>query len=68
MGLLENPVLRVRLPRLHNARDRRVNKGELERLERALGSCRNQSHRPVIMFAIETAMRRGEIIALSGFT
>jgi integrase len=44
-------------------RDRRLEPGELERL---LSACSNPNpwFRPVIIFAIETGMRRGEILPL----
>ena len=49
-------------PRAPRARDRRLEAGELERL---LSACENKWFRPVILFAIETGMRRGEILSLT---
>lgn len=60
--LTENPAALVTLPSPGEARDRRLEAGELERLEAALAD--NPLVRAVIRFAIETAMRRGEIIDL----
>ena len=49
-------------PRAPRARDRRLEAGELERL---LSACENKWFRAVILFAIETGMRRGEILSLT---
>jgi integrase len=59
-----NPVAKVAKPRLRNARDRRLNPGELQRLEAALAECRNPLIAPAVMLAIETALRRGELLKL----
>lgn len=64
MDLPANPLDKVKRPALSNARDRRLTPGEYERLRLALGRTRNQLIAPVIDFAIHTAMRRGEILAL----
>jgi integrase len=47
-----------------NGRERRLKPGELEKLVEAARSCRNRWVLPIILFAIETGMRRGEILAL----
>jgi len=57
-----NPVKNVRQPKLNNARDRRLNPGEYERLMRAVSMCRNPLLLSIVEFAIQTGMRRGEII------
>ncbi len=58
MGGLQNPVQKIRKPKLPLARDRRLAPGELDRILAASGS-------PVLsdlaQFAIETAMRESEI-------
>lgn len=64
MDLPTNPLDRVKRPKLSNARDRRLRPGEYERLKVALQRTRNPLVAPVVEFAIHTAMRRGEILAL----
>lgn len=64
LGLLQNPLELVSLPALNNARDRRLQKGEVRKLEDALASTRNPLIAPMVRFAIETAMRRAEMLAL----
>lgn len=64
IDLPANPLDKVRRPKLHNARDRRLAPGEYERLQVALGRTRNPWISPIVEFAIHTAMRRGEILAL----
>ena len=62
--LTENPVNLVNKPPSNKPRDRRLEEGEEERL---LLSC-SQSHNPyllpLVIVAIETAMRRGELLGL----
>ena len=62
--LAVNPVSLVTAPVLNNARDRRLKRGELERLQSASLTCRNDLVFPIILFAIETGLRRAEIINL----
>lgn len=64
MDLPTNPLDRVKRPRLANARDRRLSPGDYDRLQVALQRTRNPLLGPVVDFAIHTAMRRGEILAL----
>jgi integrase len=64
MELPPNPMALVRLPVLRNARDRRLEAGELERLESALMKARNSHVRPIIRLEVETGLRRAEILAL----
>ena len=59
-----NPIALVRKPRIQNARDRRLRPGELQRLETALAETRNPLIRPLILLAVETALRRGELLKL----
>jgi len=59
-----NPLKMVRRPTLRNARDRRLRDGELQQIESALTETRNPLLRPVVMLAIETALRRGELLKL----
>ena len=58
-----NPVSLISKPRTPRPRDRRLEAGELERLLSA-GTSPNPWFRPVVLFAIETGMRRGEILSL----
>ncbi len=60
--LRTNPVSLISKPKTPRPRDRRLEAGELERL---IGACPNPWFRPVVLFAIETGMRRGEILSLS---
>ncbi|MBB3474027.1 site-specific integrase [Sphingomonas sp. BK345] len=62
--LASNPVRDVRQPALRNARNRRLEVGEYERLEAAIDMSRNTWLRPIVRLAIETGLRRGEIIDL----
>ncbi|MEG3619680.1 site-specific integrase [Magnetovibrio sp. PR-2] len=58
----ENPLVKVRKPKQPEARDRRLQEGELERLLLACEDTRRDWLRPCILIAIETGMRRGEIL------
>ena len=62
--LLSNPVDKVKMPPSSPARNRRLEDGEFERLEGAAKQTKNPHIWPVIIFAIETGMRRGEILGL----
>jgi integrase len=62
--VLSNLLGRVRLPPPGQSRDRRVDAGELDRLVRACVSNRTKWLPTVISLAIETAMRRGELLAM----
>jgi integrase len=56
-----NPLEKVRRPSADPGRTRRLEDGELERLLKATELCRNKLLRPMIEFALQTAMRGGEI-------
>ena len=62
--LSANPVDRVKMPPSSPARNRRLEDGEFERLEEAAKQTKNPHIWPIIVFAIETGMRRGEILGL----
>ena len=62
--LSANPVDRVKMPPSSPARNRRLEDGEFEQLEEAAKQTKNPHIWPIIVFAIETGMRRGEILGL----
>ena len=62
--LSSNPVDRVKMPPSSPARNRRLEDGEFERLEEASKLTKNPHIWPIIVFAIQTGMRRGEILGL----
>jgi integrase len=68
MESLSNPVKRARKPKLNGGRTRRLqpaqSKDEKSEEERLLAAC-GEKFRPVVQFAIETAMRRSEIANLT---
>ena len=59
--LKDNPVVGIRMPSPGKSRDRRVTKDELTSLNR---HCSHPLLWQIINIAIETAMRRGEIVAM----
>ncbi|KGA94175.1 Shufflon-specific DNA recombinase [Leptospirillum ferriphilum] len=59
-GLL-NPVKSIRLPSPPSGRDRRLQPGELEKLL----ECLSEEMSQVVRFALETAMRRGELAGMT---
>lgn len=60
----ENPVEKLRLKARDNKRERRLRDGEQEKLLQASRTRQNPLIEKVVMFAIETGMRRGEILGL----
>ena len=63
--LSSNPVDFIKMPPASKPRQRRLNEGEYERLEQASHLTLNPHIWPIIVFAIETGMRRGEILGLT---
>ncbi|CAO4147700.1 Tyrosine recombinase XerC [Methylorubrum aminovorans] len=59
-----NPAHRIRLPRADNARERRLNEAEYKRLMVALDGSRRWYMKPIVIIALETGMRRSEILSL----
>lgn len=59
-----NPLEGLRRPRADPARNRRLNEGELNLLLQAADTCRNRHIKPFVLFALATAMRRGEILGI----
>jgi len=62
--LKDNPLDKLKLNAPDNKRERRLQVGEYDRLLEAAQTRQNPWIELVIIFAIETAMRRGEILAL----
>lgn len=59
---IENPLHGIRRPKADLPRTRRLQKGEWAKLMDAATKCRNKLIRPIIEFAVETGMRRSEIL------
>lgn len=64
MESLGNPVADIRKPKVDNARERRLHGDEEMRLTAALDGCTNPYIKPLVLFALETAMRQGELLSL----
>lgn len=63
--LRENPLSNFKLKVADNKRNRRLREGEFDRLLEAAGKkTRNPLLIPIVRLALETAMRRGEMLAL----
>jgi integrase len=60
---VSDPIKGLTLPQF-NRRERRLRGGELDRLLNAAADCRDGTVACIIVFALETAMRRGEILAM----
>jgi integrase len=63
-GLHFNPILAVKKPASPSHRDRTLKDHERDQLLQACGACRSSWVKPVVIFALETAARRGEILSL----
>lgn len=63
-GLL-NPVRHVRKPKVSPGRDRRLEEGEEKELLDAAGKSKVTWLKPIVEFALETAMRQGELLKLT---
>jgi len=63
---VKNPVLEIELPRAGRSRNRRLEDGEEARLLAELAKARKAAVvLPMVRLAIETAMRQGELLALT---
>ena len=62
--LPDNPVSLIRMPKNNPPRERRLEAEEFERLKIAAEKSRSWHLWPVVVLAIEKAMRRGEILGL----
>lgn len=60
-----NPVKDIRQPPVQNARSRRLEPGEYDMLLDAASRSRNPYISAIIRLAVETGLRRGELVALS---
>lgn len=60
-----NPVRKVSFPIANDARDRRLETGEAEKLHTALSTTRNTHVAPIVHLAIETGLRRREVLELT---
>jgi integrase len=59
-----NPLTRLQFNGADQRRERRLRPGEQERLLVSARQCRNQLIAPIVILALETAMRRGELLAI----
>ncbi len=64
LGLYENPIADVKRPKARDYRDVRLEPGDEDALLEAFDELRNPFAKSAAIFAIETAMRRGEILSL----
>ena len=65
LPLNANPVRQITKPKQNKPRNRRLEDNEEERLLRFCSQSQNHWLLPVVLMAIETAMRRGEILGLT---
>ena len=63
--LPNNPVKMISLPAANDARQRRLSVDELQHLRVAIENGRNPYMQPLLTVALETAMRRSELLNLS---
>ena len=63
--ILTNPVRPIRKPASGKARERRLNANEEVRILQECRSCQNPWIEPCVRLAIETAMRRSEILKMN---
>lgn len=64
LPIRDNPLGKLRLNAPDNKRDRRLRAGELDKLVAAAELTRNTLTLPIVLIAIETSMRRGEILSI----
>lgn len=65
---LTNPISSIRMPSVQNSRSRLFNEYEesylLDALDVSIHGCKNKFIKPIVLFALETAMRKGELLSL----
>ena len=64
ISMRDNPLANLRLNVPNDQRERRLQPGELERILSAASATRTKHLSEIILFAIETGMRRGEIVSI----
>jgi integrase len=64
LPIRQNPVGKLKLKGTDKRRERRLRDGELDKLLCAAGRCRSQLIASIIRFAVETGMRRSEILSI----
>lgn len=64
VGLTDNPIKFIELPSTYTPRTRRLENDEFERLLTIALEQKNSFIAPIIVFAIETGMRRSEILKM----
>ena len=64
VGLPANPLSKVKSPALNKPRERRLKQGEYPQLLEGAKASLNPWLYPLVVLAVETAMRRGELLAL----
>ncbi len=60
--LVQNPIANLKKPRAPEGRDRRLRPGELAAIVSACADGRSEWLLPAVYFAVETGMRRGELL------
>jgi integrase len=61
----ENPVMKISKPKISNSRTRFLNDDEKERLIQACQESESKGLYPIVILALSTGMRRGEIMNLT---
>jgi len=64
LPIRENPLSKLKFGDSDQRRERRLRPGEHEALSEAANASRNKFILPIVTLAIETAMRRGELLAI----
>ena len=64
VGLTDNPIKFIELPSTYTPRTRRLENDEFERLLTIALEQKNSLIEPIIIFAVETGMRRSEILKM----
>ena len=65
ISMPSNPVDGIRIPNGIRTRERRLMEGEYDKLQEAALSCKNAFIWPAVRFALETAVRRSELLSMS---